>query len=320
MPGPGGGSRGGGFGGGSRGGGFGGGPRGGGFGGGFGGGPRPGGFGPHGPHFHGPRFYGPYFGPRFHRHYYGGGGCLGGLIGAIMVPVIMLLFVGAFLITGITSLVQNDGIRYDENVMQDYAYAQYVTEFGGADAADAYEDNLLIVFLTDDASDGYYTIAFVGDNLRDEVSMMFGNEYTLFGRAMMNSVTDHHEYSLSSDLASVMNIMAAEIEALGLPSSFYIETDHTGAVEPHLTNHSALAMNEATVERALVSFTDKTGIPAVIVVEDMSEVMPRGPELLPMIILIVFAVVAVAMLVSAFRGRKKQTAQPGDAGYSADNK
>lgn len=108
MPGPGGGSHGGGFsGGGSRGGGggFGGGPR--------GGGPRGGGFGPRpGPHFWGPRFYGPRF-----------GGCLGGLFGMIMVPVVLLLvlvllFFGT-IVDSFRAIGTGGVIAYNEETFQD---------------------------------------------------------------------------------------------------------------------------------------------------------------------------------------------------------
>ncbi len=246
----------------------------------------------------------------------------------IMTPVIILIVVAFFMVAMAGSLFGGCSFEsdfyYDENAMQDYAYKQYVSEFGGMAASDAYEDNLLIAFLTDETADGYYAIAFVGDNLRDEVSAMFGNEYTEFGRAMQNTITDHHEYSLSSDLATVMRSMAQHVTALKLESNFYTATDHTGAVKSHLTNHSALAMNEATVERALAEFTEQTGIPAVIVVEDMADVMPRDASGtawsgIGIILLVIVAIVAIVAIVNTLRGRKKATAQPGDAGYSQDD-
>jgi hypothetical protein len=98
MPGPGGGARGGGFGGGGS--------RGGGFGGGFGGGSRPGGhYHRPGGFYHRPRFgYGfPFFG--FRRPYfgYGGGGCLGGMMGLLFLPVLILLICGSLVLNVIGS-------------------------------------------------------------------------------------------------------------------------------------------------------------------------------------------------------------------------
>lgn len=313
MPGPGGGSRGGGggrggFGGGSR-GGFGGGPRGG-----FGGGPH---FG--GPHFHGPRFYGPHFGRR--RVYYGGGSCLGGLVGMVVAPIVFVIIAAVILFSAIGGSV----VMYDEDTMQDYAYAQYLAEFGAPEAVDAYEDNLLLVFLTNETATDYYYIAFVGDNIRDEVSDLFGNEYTELGRTLSYEIPMDFEYSLSSDLAVVMEQMATDVARLGLETPFYETTDHSGAVEPHLTNHSALPLNEATVERGLVTFTEQTGIPAVIVVDSMERVFAtddgEGSGVVSIVLPILFAIVLVVVavvIVRAMRRRDKGT-NPSDNQYAPNN-
>jgi uncharacterized membrane protein len=164
MPGPGGGSRGGGFGGGSFGGG---GPRGGGFGGGsFGGGGF--GHGPHGYHHH-HHYHRPFFG--FYRPYgygYGGGGCLGGLLGVLMMPIIILI-VATSLIFGVFGsffrVAKGGNVTYNEPELQSFANQQYAKEFS---SSTAYEDNLLIVFLVNDERDGYYTIAWIGDNVASE--------------------------------------------------------------------------------------------------------------------------------------------------------
>lgn len=295
MPGPGGGAHGGG---GGR-GGFG----GGGFGGGFGGGPR--GFG-HGPRFHGSYYGGPWRG----RGYYGGGSCLGGLIGMIMIPIIAVV-VGIMVLV---AFLNGSLIVYDEDKMQDYAYEQYVQEFGAPEAADAYEDNLLLVFLTNETATDYYYIAFVGDNLVDDVADLFGNEYTALGRALTYEIPSDFEYSLSGDLAAVMENMADEIVDLRLESPYYELTDHSGAVESHLTNRSSLHLNEATVLRGLTTFTEQTGIPAVIVIGSMEEVLGTGTEngggglsvALPIIFGVVLIVVAV-LIVRAMRRRDQGT-------------
>lgn len=244
-------------------------------------------------------------------------------MGMLFVPIVMLLFVVFFAISMFGSLFGGGGHDsvYDEDVMQDYAYAQYVAEFGDAAASAAYEDNLLIVFLTDETSDGYYTIAFVGDNLRDEVSDLFGNEYTAYGRAMLSAVADHHEYSLSSDLASVMTTMTRHVTELNLASNFIVETDHSGAVDSHLTNHSSLTMNAATVERALTEFTAQTDIPVVIVVEDVADVFGKQEkqvDLVALLVLGVFAVVAIVLIVRALRKRDRGTSED-DTKYTPGN-
>lgn len=295
MPGPGGGSHGGGFsGGGSRGGG-------GGFGGGFGGGPRGGGFGPRpGPHFWGPRFYGPRV-----------GGCLGGLFGMIMVPVVLLLVLVLLFFGTIADSFRAIGtggvITYNEETFQDYADDQYQKAFG---SSSAYEDNLLVVFLTDEDNSRYYCIAWVGDHIVTDINYMFGDEYTAFGRAVQSAVnTKNYKYSLDSNLASVMDVMTRNVTNLGLASSFTCQEEHT-QVPSHLVNLSTLDLTESTVNDALTRFTDATGIPAVIVVDEAEDVFPRsyadviwGFVILAGIILI--AVLSIRQIVKAVRARKE---------------
>ena len=314
MPGPGGGSRGGGFGGGSRGGGFSGGSRGGG----FGGGSRGGGFG-YGPR--GPMFYGGY-GRR--RYYGGGGGCLGGLIGALMAPIILLMLAVVLLFSFVGSAVSNVAnggiVTYSEEAFQKYANEQYMKEFS---TSDAYEDNLLIVFLTNEESDGYYAIAWVGDNINTQINHMFGDEYTPFGRRMQGAVADYHAYSLSSNLASIMEGMTQEIQSLNLTSSFKTEKPHERRVESHLTNHSPLAMNAETVDTALKTFTEETGISAVIVVDTMENVFGKNIPLSDILLifgLVALIVVAIVMIVRGVKKRKNGgNGQNGQNQYHGQN-
>ena len=318
MAGPGGGSRGGGFGGGSRGGGFGGG------GGGFGGGSRGGGFGgpggfhggPRGPYHRGPRFgYGYYHRPRFFgwwgpRYYYGGGGgCLGGLIGALMAPLILLLVVGivlmAFVGSAITNVANGGIISYSEDVFQDYANTEYYKAFGNSKAT---EDNILIVLLTNEESDGYYCIAWVGDNINDNINRMFGDETTAFGQSMIASVNDYYAYSLDSNMAMVMNTMTEKVSDLELESSFKKTYSHEKSPASHLVNYTDLSLTEETVNDALVAFTEETDIPVVIVVEDMEDVFGKNiptEDLVIMGVLAILGVVAIVTIVRVIKDRNK---------------
>lgn len=309
MPGPGGGSRGGGFSGGSRGGGFG--------GGGYGGGGFRGGYGgyhgrPHGGFYGGPFFGGGFFRPR--RHYYGygygGGGCLGGLLGVLMLPIILVLVA----VIGLTSMfgtaftnVSNGGtVVYNEKALQDYANTQYQAEFG--DNYATYEDNILIVFLTNETRDGYDTIAWVGDNVATKINEQFGNQYTAFGVAMQSSIGNPYEYSISKNLAMMVDKMTESVDGLGLESSFV--TPPTGVQsDSHLTNHSDLAINEATVNTALQKFTEETDIPIVIVVDSMENVIGKTlavTDIFSVIIFIGMIVAAVVLIVRAFKRREER--------------
>lgn len=283
MPGPGGGSHGGGggrSGGGFSGGGsFGGGHHSGGFNGGFRGGmnhPPHGGM--HGPHFGGGWFHRPY------RHY--GGGCLGRISGLIMTPLIIILFIVFGLIwlfgNNVTInqntdnvVIENNEIVdeqfiYDENAFQDYADSVYAEEFGNSTA---YEDNILLVFLTeDDQYYEYYYIAWVGDHITTDINYMFGNEETELGVAVSNAITTaSYKYSLDANIAQIINTMEQNISELNTDSSFNCDENHI-QTQSHLTNKTTLKLTEQTVNDALNSFTESTGIPIVVVVDDISDV------------------------------------------------
>lgn len=260
MAGPGGGSRGGGFGGGSR-GGFSG-------GGGFGGG-RP---------------------PRHHHHYYGGGwffrpryygyggGCLGGFLGILIAPIIMLVLALALIFSSfgpaIETIKDGGAIVYDEERFQKFADEQYreaFSSYGG------YEDNLLIVFLTNEEYDDFYCIAWIGDNVRDEIIYLFGDETSEFGRAVLSSISDeYYAYSLDTSIASIMRTMANEVKRLGLSSSFDTAEAVNQIPASKLNNKTELDLTADTVNKALEEFTAETSIPAVVCVEDMNEVFEKS--------------------------------------------
>lgn len=214
-----------------------------------------------------------------------------------MFPIILIMFVVTFLFNAVGSMVNRttsqfinfgeddyfesnvnfaevevdwEGVQYDEATFQDYANTRYEEEFS---ESNAYEDNLLIVFLTNEAADGYYTIAWVGDNICNEINYMFGNEETEFGEAMISSINDsYYAYSLDSNLASVMEIMTGKVAELNLDTSFKSENNNDGAVESHVTNYTDFDVTEDTVNAALQKFTEETGIPTVIVIDSMESV------------------------------------------------
>ncbi len=315
MAGPGGGARGGG---GSRGGfgggrgGFGGGSRGG-----FGGG-RPGGFGGHHHHHHhyGPGYYG---GWRFGRRYYGGGGCLGGLIGAILAPIFIFIVAFSLIVGSIGSCsFIGGGVDYDENQFQDYADSQYRQIFG--ESKERMEDNILIVFLTEDEEYyDYYFMGWVGDNIVADINYMFGNEYTALGNAINSSINGaSYKYSLDSNLANVVDILTNRINSLELSSSFKGEISGSTA-ESKLINYTSIDMTESTVNSALQSFTDKTGIPIAIVVEDIDDVLTvrSGCQTTPATVIgIVLVALAIVLVVVNIKNGKK--ADEDDGSYKGN--
>ncbi len=288
------------------------GPGGGRHGGGFGGGRGVGGGGPHRPPPRGPRRFG-FFGPRFY-----GGGCLGGLLSFFLAPVILILLavilVFAFFGEGFASLAQGGTVTYSESKLQAYADEQYAAEFS---SSSAYEDNLLLVFLTNEDADGYHAVAWVGDHIRPQINYLFGDENTAFGRAVRSAIPEtYYYYSLDTAFVNIASEMADEIASLGLPSAFSCNEEHV-QVPSRLSNHTDLPLSADTVDAALAAFTEKTGISVVIAVEDMEEVF--GKYLSPfaigfIVFLVLLAVVLIVVGVVRYKKRKDRGVSPG--GYS----
>lgn len=296
MPGPGGGSRGGGFGGGSRGGGS----RGGGFGGGSYGGGHYGGHRPHHHHHHIPffGFHRPFFGYR--RPYYGHGGCLGSMMGMVFAPIIIIFIVISLIssffgsVSSSISNVSSGGqIIYENRKLEDYADMQYKSEFSNTVG---YEDNILLVFLVDEEREGYYTIAWVGDNINNDINMMFGNEYSAYGQEVTESINSYYENSLDKNLSIMIENMSKRIVNLSLNSSFIRKSDSPGNYKSHVTNKSDLNLNEDIINYSLTEFTEKTDIPIVIVVDDIDNVFDK--KINPVdITTILFAVLLIGVAV-----------------------
>lgn len=286
MPGPGGGSSGGGFRGGSGGGsgGF----RGGSSGGMGGGGFRPGGFNP-GPQHH--RSYRPYRGFGFYRPM--------GCSSVLFIPVFLILFIGMMLIWLFGGgTYEGDAITsgsgtyiYDEEKFQAFADQEYQKAFGDSDC---YEGNILLAVLTNDEADDYFAIAWVGDEIDPEIRNMFGG-YTELGDAMNQYVNGtYYAYSLDSDLAAVVQSMTSQVAAV----SDGTVLSHSNA---YFRNYSDLDLSQDTVNAALTEFKAQTGIPMVIVVESLEEVFSRKSSFgsifsggaLPFILIAVVVVAAV---------------------------
>ena len=310
MPGPGGGARGGGGGRSSR-GGFSGGTRGG-FSGGsrggsFGGGNRPN-FHPGGPPRHGGWHHRPHYGGWHRPVHYSGGGCSTGLI-VVLVLCLLIVF-------GMIYGSESVDSRYDEEAIQDLADRQYAEAFGGSSA---YEDNLLISVLVDEDHYSYYYIAWVGDHIATDINFMLGGNDTVLGQAMESCINQSsYKYSLDSNLAQVLEILTKEVKNLGLADSFTCNEDHV-QVPSRLINDSALPMTEETVNHALAAFTEATGIPVVIAVDDINDLGKTGEaftgsgSVTSIALIAIVAVLGVAVVAAVIFGvrsfRKKREAE-----------
>lgn len=242
------------------------------------GGGRPMGGAPHGGPMGGPPHGGPMGGPpprgRYH-HRYRGFGYGPGLHyhGSVSSGCGLAILAVMFLIIAVVIIIPNIFFKdkYDEKTFQDYANAEYQKAFG---ESTAYEDNILITFLTTEAANEYYYIGWVGDHINADISNLFGNEYTELGSAMYNSIsTAGYWYSLDTNLAEVVNTLTEEVENLNV-ESFTCSEDHN-QVESKVINYTDFEVTEEVVNSALKNFTDKTNIPMVIVIEDSEEIFGK---------------------------------------------
>ncbi len=231
------------------------------------------------------------------------------MISALMLPIVMLFMVVLVLIGSIGSAVANVAnggiISYNEETFQRYADTEYAKAF---DTTTAYENNLLLVLLTNEECDGYYAIAWVGDNVETEINVMFGDETTEFGRVVQGSINgEYYAYSLDSNLATVMDKMAGKIEALGLEDPFKRPIEETAPIASHMVNYTDLQLTPNTVNTALEDFTARTDIPVVIVVDTMENVfgktMPIG-DIVLIVVMLGLAALSIYLIVKAVRNRK----------------
>ena len=106
----------------------------------------------------------------------------------------------------------------------------------------------------------------------------------------------------------VVNRMEDAVVSLDLESSYNC-SEESVEYTSHLTNRSKLQLNAETVNTSLQSFTDKTGIPIVVVVDEAEEVFGKTiafADIFTVLIALVFLGVAVYMIVKAVKNSKNR--------------
>lgn len=263
----------------------------------------------HGGSFRGGMHYRPYR-RRYYRPYrrrYYGGGCLSSLFGILFLPilfiVVVFIMISSSLGNSLFDLSSGGTIKYDENKFQDYADTQYANEFG---ASSAYEDNILLTFLIDtDDYDEYYYIAWVGDHIKTDINYMFGNNDTILGQVLLSSInTNSYKYSLDSNISTAIESLKLRITDMNLDSSFNCSEEHN-QIKSHLTNKSNLELTTETVNTALEDFTNSTGIPIVVVVDEIDNVFSKNPSGQTTFTIILFIVLVVSIIYFITRKRTK---------------
>lgn len=236
-------------------------------------------------------------------------------MGIILLPII-LIFIAISLITGLVGSVGSSisnvagGGHFvtEDSRMESYAMEQYDVRF--ADSKE-YENNILIVFLTDEEGEEYYTMAIVGFNVSSKINDMFGNEYTEYGRALIDNLNPGFKNTLSRNLRDTVDDLREIIEMRGYDSfvdgSYTQPDDYDLAV---VANHSSLTISEESeekVNKSLQDFTKSTGIPISIVIDDMSDVFDKSfnPADIGRIVFAVALIgVAIFFIVKAVKGGK----------------
>ncbi len=237
------------------------------------------------------------------------------MISGIFAVIILVLVIGILIVSllgnALGGFFSSESPQYNENTLQDYADARYSAEFGGSTA---YEDNILLVFLTEEETVDYYFIAWVGDHIKRDINYLFGGNDTELGYAINNTVNfQSYRYSLDSDLASVIDQMGEKIKRMGLDDSYTCTEEHI-QVPSRLVNRTSLSLTEETVNAALRKFTEDTGIPMVIVVDDMEEVFgTESGGVSPALLIVGVLIIVVAVVLISRAGKGKKT----DAGESA---
>lgn len=305
MPGPGGGGFGGG---GGRGGSFGG-------GGGFsGGGGRGGSFGGHHHHYHRP--FGFWFWPR--PYYYGyGGGFFGGFFMILLLPIIVLILASIFfvssLINSISAISQGGIIQYDEVAFRNYTISQYNEIY--EPNSEGYEDNIVIAFLTYEDNYEYNYMAIVGDHLEMQVNYMFGGNNTALGTAMHNAIPQNYSGAIHN-IRFAINTMESKVNAI--PASNRLICKETQQASKHeVINKTNLSISTESIEAAAASFTESTGIPISIVIDEAEDVFGKtvpASYIITLIICLIIIILAIVFIVRGIRARKYRGGGPG--GYS----
>ena len=188
-----------------------------------------------------------------------------------MIVALLIVFLVTYMLMPAES-VDNFGKEYNEAAFQaaaDEKYAEYF-EYGST-----YEDNILLYFLVEEECDQIYFIAWVGDNIQYDINDLFGGNNSALGNSIYNNVPQYYAYSLDSNLASVINDMESAIVSMSLDSSFKKSTTPASPNESKLvdlTYAGAPDLAAQTVNDALASFTEATGIRTVVCVDYIDNV------------------------------------------------
>ena len=220
------------------------------------------------------------------------------IVGIVLFPLLLTIFATVIFFVYLSPTVQTirEGgkTNYSDQVADFYRTEAYDDEFGDTSAK---EDNLLIVYLVDADGKQFYCMSKLGSNVSDSVVKLFGNAESEFGKIVTGSMDEVFKNTMASNLTVIIDGMTDKVEALKLSSSFKAESDKSDLAESKLVNKSSLNVSADSVNASLEAFTEETGIPAVIVIDDIEAVfekrMPVG-DIALLVILVIVAVISIA--------------------------
>ena len=235
----------------------------------------------------------------------------------VIVPVFALTLAALLLATNlsfaIVSIANGGKIKYSDETFNNYVNEQYASEFG---ESSAYDDNLLIVFLTNQRGNGYYAMALAGKNLDPQIRQMFGGEITEFWTTLESSMTEYYKFSAQKGFRVTLEQLSASISDKRLESAFVTEQDHSSLTVPHVTNYSSLSINEDSVNIAIRIFTESTGIPTVMVIDTAENVFGKTMPVKEIVVSVISAAVITVSSVLIVKDVKKRRGSNGDLAAS----
>lgn len=223
----------------------------------------------------------------------------------LMVIVSMVSMLMASVPDVLDTLRYGGVVTYDEQAIRGYAEARYREEFSDSPT---YEDHLLLVFLTAKDHKDFAYIAWAGNHIDERITMMLGNNSSALGKALESEISvDSYEKTLGGELAEAIRTLERRIEAKALDTSFTCK-EAPSSMLSHCVDDSELALDTDTLDEALLSFGETTGITFVVTVDDMTDVFKTE---IPWVSIAIFLGgtlligVLVCMTVSIMKNRKK---------------
>ena len=221
-----------------------------------------------------------------------GGEYIPSVFNLYVVPGIILAIFINLLIALLFSLVFIKDIKYEEDVIQNFADVCYQEQYKNLSS---YEDNLIIVFLHGDDYEEYYYIGSSGNHLKPEIKELFGNKQSTLGNVINQNLKNDYKKNLSFKLSFVIGYMRIKVSEVNSNNSFICseeKEDYTSC----MINKTDLVINESIIDEALTKFTNETGIPITFVIEDAEDVLNKGISKTSIVLIIISSFVLLILL------------------------